>query len=361
MKRRNLISYTTVAATSAVALPALSQNTSEQIRWKMATSWPKSLDTLFGGAQRICDRVAALTNGRFTITPYQAGEIVGGLEVLDAVQQGTIQCGHTSSFYYKGKNPTLVFATTVPFGLTGPQQNAWLYHGGGLEAMQKVYADFNIINFPAGGIGAQMGGWFRQEINSLADLNGLKMRIPGLGGDVMTKLGVNVQVLPGGEVYLALERGAIDAAEFTGPYDDEKLGLYKAAKYYYYPGWWEPGLTLDVLVNLDAWNQLPKEYQEIFQTAAYEVNLNMLAQYDVLNSEALPRLIEKGVQLRPFTPEIMQAAQKAAFEIYEENASQNGSFKEVYQQWKKFREQVFNWNKINELSFAQFSFNNSLK
>ena len=356
MKRRNLISYATVAATSAVALPGLSQTKTQQIKWKMTTSWPKSLDTLFGGAQKVCARVSALTNGRFTITPYQASEIVGGLEVLDAVQQGTVQCGHTPSYYYKGKNPALVFATTVPFGFTAQQQNAWLYHGGGLEAIQKVYADFNVINFPAGNTGAQMGGWFRQEINTLSDLNGLKMRIPGLGGDVMNKLGVIVQVLPGGEVYLALERGAIDAAEWAGPYDDEKLGLYKAAKYYYYPGWWEPGPTIDVLVNLDAWNKLPTEYQEIFRTAAYETNLNMLAQYDVLNGEALPRLIEKGVQLRAFSPEIMEAAQKAAFEIYQENASKNGSFKEVYQQWKKFREQVFTWNKVNELSFAQFSF-----
>ncbi|MDY7004990.1 MAG: TRAP transporter substrate-binding protein [Cyanobacteriota bacterium] len=356
MKRRNLISYAAIASSSAVALPALSQTEPQQIKWKMTTSWPKSLDTLFGGAQRICDRVAALTNGRFTITPYQAGEIVGGLEVLDAVQQGTVQCGHTPSYYYKGKNPALVFATSVPFGFTAQQQNAWLYHGGGLEAIQNVYAQFNIINFPAGNTGAQMGGWFRQEINTVADLNGLKMRIPGLGGDVISKLGVNVQVLPGGEVYLALERGAIDAAEFSGPYDDEKLGLYRAAKYYYYPGWWEPGPTLDVLVNLDAWNKLPREYQEIFQTAAYEANLNMLGQYDALNREALARLIEKGVQLRAFSPEIMEAAQKAAFEFYEESASQDGSFKEVYQQWKKFREQVFNWNKVNELSFSQFSF-----
>ncbi|GGA50717.1 TRAP transporter substrate-binding protein [Okeania sp. KiyG1] len=356
MKRRNLISYATVAATSAVALPALSQTEPQQIKWRMTTSWPKSLDTLFGGVQKVCDRVAALTNGRFTITPYQAGEIVGGLEVLDAVQQGTVQCGHTPSYYYKGKNPALVFATSVPFGFTAQQQNAWLYHGGGLEAIQNVYAQFNIINFPAGNTGAQMGGWFRREINTVADLNGLKMRIPGLGGDVMSKLGVNVQVLPGGEVYLALERGAIDAAEFSGPYDDEKLGLYRAAKYYYYPGWWEPGPTLDLLVNLDAWKKLPREYQEIFQTAAYEANLNMLTQYDALNREALARLIEKDVQLRAFSPEIMQAAQKAAFEFYEESASQNGSFKEVYQQWKKFREQVFNWNKVNELSFAQFSF-----
>ncbi|NER06737.1 MAG: ABC transporter substrate-binding protein, partial [Okeania sp. SIO3C4] len=247
------------------------------------------------------------------------------------------------------------------FGFTAQQQNAWLYHGGGLEAIQNVYAQFNIINFPAGNTGAQMGGWFRREINTVADLNGLKMRIPGIGGDVMSKLGVNVQVLPGGEVYLALERGAIDAAEFSGPYDDEKLGLYRAAKYYYYPGWWEPGPTLDLLVNLDAWKKLPREYQEIFQSAAYEANLNMLAQYDALNREALARLIEKGVQLRAFSPEIMEAAQKAAFEFYEESASQDRSFKEVYQQWKKFREQVFNWNKVNELSFAQFAFNNSLK
>ncbi|ABG53410.1 TRAP dicarboxylate transporter- DctP subunit [Trichodesmium erythraeum IMS101] len=359
MKRRSLISYTTVAATTALALPAFSQTKFPQIKWKMTTSWPKTLNTLFGGAEKICDRVAALTNGRFTITPYQAGEIVGGLEVLDSVQQGTIECGHTCSSYYKGKNSALVFATSVPFGLTAQQQNGWLYHGGGLEAIQKVYTDFNVINFPAGNTGAQMGGWFRQEINTLADLNGLKMRIPGLGGDVMSKLGVNVQVLPSGEIYLALERGVIDAAELSGPYDDHKLGLYKAAKYYYYPGWWEPGPTIDILVNLDAWNKLPKEYQEIFQTAAYETNLNMLAQYDALNSKALLKLMAKDVQFKTFSPEIMEAAQKATFDICEENASQDESFKEVYQQWKKFREQVFNWNKFNELSFAQFSFNNS--
>ena len=358
MKRRNLIGYSALAASSAVAVPAYSQTETKQIKWKMATSWPKSLDTIFGGAQTVCDRVAALTNGNFQITPYAAGEIVPGLQVVDAVQAGTVQCGHTPSYYYKGKNSALVFATSVPFGFTAQQQNAWLYHGGGLAAIQKVYAQFNIINFPAGNTGAQMGGWFRREINTLADLNGLKMRIPGLGGDVMNKLGVNVQVLPGGEVYLALERGAIDAAEWAGPYDDEKLGLHKAAKYYYYPGWWEPGPTLDVLVNLDAWNNLPQQYQEIFQTAAYEANLNMLAKYDALNREALAKLVAQGTELRAFSSEIMQAAQKAAFEIYAENASKNDSFKEVYQQWKKFREQVYNWNQINELSFAEFAFNN---
>ncbi|NER06738.1 MAG: ABC transporter substrate-binding protein, partial [Okeania sp. SIO3C4] len=275
MKRRNLISSATVAATSAVALPALSQTEPQQIKWKMTTSWPRSLDIIFSGAQKVCDRVAALTNGKFTITAYFAGEIppsststgeiVGGLEVLEAVQKGTVECGHTSSSYYVGKNPALAFGTCVPFGLNTQQQNAWLYHGGGLKAIQKVYANFNMINFPAGNTGAQMGGWFREEINTLADLNGLTMRISGFGGEVMKRLGVNTTVLPSGEIYLALERSALNAAEWVSPYDDEKLGLHKSAKYYYSPGWWQPSQTLDVLVNLDAWEKLPREYQEIFQ------------------------------------------------------------------------------------------------
>ncbi|NEP45171.1 MAG: TRAP transporter substrate-binding protein, partial [Okeania sp. SIO2H7] len=318
--------------------------------------WPKSLDTLFGGAQTVCDRVSEMTGGGFTITPYAAGEIVPGLQVMDAVESGTVECGHSASYYYIGKNPALAFGTSVPFGLTAQQQNAWLYHGGGLEAMNEIYADFNMISFPAGNTGAQMGGWFKRAIETVADLKGLKMRIPGLGGQVMAKLGVNVQVLPGGEVYLALERGAIDAAEWAGPYDDEKLGLYKAAQYYYYPGWWEPGPTLFAQVNLNAWDRLPSEYREIFKTAAYEANLNMLAKYDALNAEALARLIAKGTEVRPYSLEILQAAQKAAFEIYEENASQDAGFKEVYQQWKDFRRLVFNWNEVNEYSFAKFAF-----
>ncbi len=358
MKRRQVITNVGIGAVTTAVLASTSQAAKAQsrIRWKMATSWPKSLDTLFGGAQTVCDRVAEMTDGRFTITPYAGGEIVPGLQVMDAVQEGTVECGHSPSYYYIGKNPALVFGTSVPFGLTAQQQNAWLYHGGGLEAMNKIYADFNIISFPAGNTGAQMGGWFKREINTLAALNGLKMRIPGLGGQVMAKLGVNVQVLPGSEVYLALERGAIDAAEWVGPYDDEKLGLHRTARYYYYPGWWEPGPTLFVQVNLNAWNQLPVEYQEVFKTAAYEANINMLAKYDALNAQALTRLIASGTELRAYSEEILQAAKKAAVEIYEENASQDASFKEVYQQWKGFKELVFNWNEVNELSFARFAF-----
>ncbi|WP_199247458.1 TRAP transporter substrate-binding protein [[Phormidium] sp. ETS-05] len=364
MKRRHIIATGAIAAASTAALGACAQQNTgpavqtdlPQVRWKMAASWPKSLETIFGGAQTVCQRVADMTDGKFTITPYAAGEIVGGLEVMDAVQAGSVQCGHTASYYYIGKNPVLGFATAVPFGLNAQQQNAWLYHGGGLEAIHKVYADFGIINFPAGNTGTQMGGWFKREIKSLADLKGLKMRIPGLGGEVMTKLGVNVQAIPGGEVYLALERGAIDAAEWVGPYDDEKLGLNKAAPFYYYPGWWEPGATLDILVNLAAWNKLPKMYQEIFKSAAFEANANMLAQYDSLNQKALAKLIAGGTKLRPYSQDIMEQAQKVAFEMYEENASKSPDFKAIYEPWKAFRNEINQWHQVNELSFANFSF-----
>lgn len=363
MKRRQLIEVGAIAATTSTILvacdrtnnsPNVQANDLPNIRWRMVTSWPKSLDTIYGGAQTICDRVSAMTQGRFTIEPYAAGEIVPGLEVLDAVQNGTAECGHTASYYYVGKNPALAFGTCVPFGLTAQQQNAWYYHGGGLELMHELYSDFNVINFPAGNTGAQMGGWFKKEIGSLQDLQGLKMRIPGLGGKVMSSLGVNVQVLPGGEIYLALERGALDAAEWVGPYDDLKLGLNKAASYYYYPGWWEPGPTLEVQVNKSQWDKLPVEYQEIFKTAAMEANLNMLSKYDALNGEALQTIVDGGTNLVAYPSEIMQAAQQAATEYYETEANNSPAFKKVYEQWNQFRSAVLGWNKINELSYVNF-------
>lgn len=362
IKRRQILNTAAIAAGTAVTLAACSrtqtaaniQTSQPNIRWRMATSWPKSL-IIFSGADTIAKRVKEMTNGRFTITPFAAGEVVPGLQVMDAVQTGTVECGHTASYYYTGKNPALAFGTTIPFGLNAQQQNSWLYHGGGLETIQKIYSDFNIINFPAGNSGTQMGGWFKRQINTVADLQGLKMRIPGIGGQIMSRMGVNVQVLPAGEIFLALDRGAIDAAEWVGPYDDEKLGLHKAAEFYYYPGWSEPGPTLDVLVNRTAWNKLPPEYQAIFKTAAYEANMNMLSEYDALNSQALARLTAGGTKLVPFSREIMQASQTASFEFLEENASQDNTFKEVYQQWKGFRQQVFDWNRVNELSYANFS------
>jgi TRAP-type mannitol/chloroaromatic compound transport system substrate-binding protein len=327
------------------------------INWQMATSWPLSLDTIFGGAKTIADRVQAITGGKFTITPRAAGELAPPLEVLNVVSQGGAACGHTAGYYYLGKAPAAAFGTAVPFGLNAQQQNAWLYEGGGLKKLQAMYArKFNVIQFPAGNTGAQMGGWFRKEIATLADLQGLKMRIPGLGGQVMSKLGMTVQTLPGGEIFQALQTGAIDAAEWVGPYDDERLGLHKVAKYYYYPGWWEPGPTLELQINLNEWQKLPPEYQAAIEAATYEANLTMQMRYDARNNEALQRLVKGGVILRPYSAEILAAAEKAAFALYEEFAAKDQDFANIFRDWQKFRDRVYAWHNINEGSFARYSY-----
>ncbi|MEB3282100.1 MAG: TRAP transporter substrate-binding protein [Lyngbya sp.] len=369
MKRRILLSYAATATATTAALAACSPtNTTSttagalpNVRWKMATSWPTSLKTLYGSAQRVAQRVSEMTEGRFTIQVFAAGEIVPGLQVLDAVQQGTVECGHSASYYYIGKNPALAFGTAVPFGLNAQQQNAWLYQGGGLDLMNRLYSDFNTIAFPSGNSGVQMGGWFKREVNTVNDLQGLKMRIPGLGGEVLSRLGVNVQVLPGGEIFLALERGAIDAAEWVGPFDDEKLGLNKAAQFYYYPGWWEPGSSFDLQINLAAWNKLPKEYQEVVKAAAIQANMECLATYDSENPVALQRMIQGGTQLKAFSPEIMTAAQQQAFELYDENAAKDATFKSVYEQWKNFRESIYKWSAVSELAYGNFTIAPALK
>ena len=341
------------AANTASATAA--QSDLPNIEWQMATSWPVSLDTIFGGAEVFAQRVSAMTGGKFVISPRAAGELAPGTQVLDVVSEGAVQCGHTASYYYVGKSPVTAFGTALPFGLTAQQQNAWLYEGGGLELLQEFYArQFNVIQFPAGNTGAQMGGWFRKEINTVADLQGLKMRIPGLGGQVMAKLGVTVQVLAGGEIFAALETGAVDAAEWVGPYDDEKLGLNTVAEFYYYPGWWEPGPTLEVQINLDEWNKLPPIYQEIIKTAAFEANLIMLARYDSRNNEALQRLVDSGAKLRAYSEEILTAAAAAAEELYSEFSASNPDFKNIYDQWDAFRTRVRGWNNINEGSFNAF-------
>lgn len=321
-----------------------------RIRWRMATSWPESLDTIYGGVLNLAARVRDMSGGRFEITPYAAGELVPGLQVLDAVQSGSVECGHTASYYYIGKNPALAFGTTLPFGLNAQQQNAWLYEGGGNEAMDRLFKDFGVLGFPAGNTGSQMGGWFKQQVKTVADLQGLKMRIPGLGGEVMASLGVNVQALPGSEIFLALERGAIDAAEWVGPYDDEKLGLWKAAKYYYHPGWWDPGSTVHVLVNQRAWEALPTIYQDILRTVASEVNLKMLARYDQRNSDALKRLVAGGTSLVPYGQDILEAAEKASFEIYEDHGAKSQNFRQIYESWSRFREDISRWDRIHRLA-----------
>ncbi|MFN3705109.1 MAG: TRAP transporter substrate-binding protein [Thermoflexales bacterium] len=328
-----------------------------QVRWQMATSWPVSLDTVYGGAEFFAQRVAALTDGGFIIEPQPAGKLAPGTQVLDAVSQGAVPIGHTPSYYYTGKSPVMTFGTTVPFGMTARQQNAWFYEGGGLELLQEIYAaKFNVIFFPAGNTGVQMGGWFRKPINAVRDLQGLKMRIPGLGGEVMKRLGVTVQTLPPSEIFQALQTGVVDAAEWVGPYDDEKLGFYKVAKYYYYPGWWDPGPSLEIEINLDAWNSLPKTYQEAVRSAAMEANMSMLARYDARNAAALERLRKQGVRLQRFSRTVMDAARRETEKILEEYAASDPDFKRVYDNWKAFKAQTDRWFGLAELSMQTYQF-----
>ncbi len=366
MRRRDFLKKSAGAALGAGALGACggadsdsrapTVQTRRNIQWRMVSSFPPGLDTIFGGAKHLTERVETLSEGRFKIRAYAAGEIVPGLQVLDAVQQGTVQAGHTSSYYYTGKNPALAFDTAMPFGLTARQQAAWLSEGGGLELIRGIFADFNVINFPAGNTGTQMGGWFKREVETVADLQGLRMRIPGLGGQVMDRLGVTVQVIAGGDIYLALERGAIDATEWVGPYDDEKLGFHQIAKYYYYPGWWEPGPNLSALVNHKAWDELPTTYKEIFATAAGEANATMLSRYDARNPPALQRLLASGTQLRPFSKEILDACRTGSEELMQEQAAADASYAEILENWKSFRKDAYQWFGTCEQRFASYSF-----
>lgn len=339
---------------------AIAQDSSlPTLTWEMATSWPVALDTLSGSAQHFSDLVKNATGGKFVINPRAAGELVAGTAVLDAVTEGAVPIGHTASYYYIGKTPAVAFGTTVPFGLTAPQQNAWLYDAGGLELLQDLYArKFNVIQFPAGNTGVQMGGWFRREINTVADLQGLKMRIPGLGGQVMAKLGVTVQALPANEIFQSLQTGVVDAAEWVGPYDDEKLGLHQVADYYYAPAWWEPGPSLEIQINLDQWNALPMEYQQIVIAASGAANVDMFARYDARNNAALDRLVAGGTQLRFYSDEIMAAAHTATMELYEEFSAADADFKAIYEHWSAFRALVWKWYKFNEFSYANFVYNN---
>ncbi len=363
MQRREFLKKSSVglaagAATAAASAPALAQS-APAIKWRLASSYPKSLDTIYGAGEMVANRVAQLTEGRFKIQVFAGGEIVPALQVLDAVQQGTVECGHTTSSFYVGKNRAFAFDTVVPFGLPPRQQMAWMYYGGGLPLMRELFKEYGVVNFPCGNTGAQMGGWFRKEINTLADLKGLKMRIPGLGGEVLSRLGAVPQNIPAGDVYAALEKGAIDATEWVGPYDDEKLGFYKVAKYYYAPGWWEPSAQVTLVVNAKEWEKLPKSYQYALDVACAEANMHMLAEYDAKNPLALAKLLKAGVQLKRFSNEIMVAAQKAAFDFYNEEAGRNPTFKKIYSEWEKFRRNEQAWFSVNDAAIEQFMYSHN--
>jgi len=346
-------SVTTAAATPASAAPAV---IGQHVSWRLASSFPRSLDTIFSAAEVLAERVAALTDNKFKISVHASGELVPGLEVLDAVQQGSVELAHTAGYYFTGKNPALAFDTTVPFGLNARQHLAWLNEGGGLDLVRGLYSDFKVISFPCGNTGAQMGGWFRKEVKGPEDLKGLRMRIPGLGGQVMSRLGTTVQVLAGGDIYPALERGAIDATEWVGPYDDEKLGFFKVAKLYYYPGWWEPSAGLSVLVNQAAWAKLPKEYQQIFEIAASHAGVVMQNRYDQRNPQALGRLLQQGVKLVRYSDEILRAARTASDELFAEQAAKEAGYRKVFENWDKARSEMFSWFGTTERAYADFSF-----
>ena len=355
MERRSFLKKAGMGlAAGAVAAPAVVSAQSPTVSWRMVGSWPKSLDTLFGGMEYVSKRVAALTGGKFTIKVFAAGEIVGGLQVLDAVQNGTVECGHTATYYYFGKDPTFALNCAVPFGLNSRQQNAWMTQGGGLELVREFYKGYHCTLFPCGNTGTQMGGWFNKEIKTVADLKGLKFRMGGYAGRVMSRLGAVPQQIAGGDIYPSLEKGTIDGAEWVGPYDDEKLGFFKVAKYYYYPGWWEPGAEVDLLVNLKAFAALPKEYQQILASVCAETNAWMMAKYDADNPAALKRLLANGVQLRAFSNDIMAACYRATNEVNAESAAKNPAFKKIYESMSKFRSDTVQWLSIAENTMSNF-------
>ncbi|MEM0900770.1 MAG: TRAP transporter substrate-binding protein DctP [Pseudomonadota bacterium] len=341
------------AAATTLAAPAIAQS-NPQITWRCSSGFPKALDTIYGAAEVFADAVREATDGAFNIQVFASGEIVGALEGADAVTAGTIEMAHTASYYFWGKDPSYAFGTGVPFGLNQRMTNAWLYEGGGLDLLNNFYAKQNMISFPAGNTGAQMGGWFRKEINTLEDMQGLKFRIGGFGGRVMEKIGVVPQGLPGSDIYPALEKGTIDGAEFVGPYDDSKLGFNKVADYFYYPGWWEGGVTLLNMINLDAWNALPSNYQGIIKNASAVANNVMMARYDTLNPTALKQLAASGTQLRPYSQEILEACFDAATETYAEIAAENEDFKTLHDSYMGYRRDGYLWFQLSEYNFDTF-------
>ena len=355
MKRRDFIKATGVgvAGAATMAAPAIAQSMPE-IKWRLTTSWPKSLDTLQGGAELLSKAVAEATDNKFQIQVFAGGEIVPGLQVLDAVQNGTVEMGHTATYYYFGKDPTFAFGTSVAFGPNARINQGWYSLGGGKEVFNEFLKGYNARSFLVGNTTCQMGGWFRKEINSVEDLNGLKFRIGGFAGRVLQKLGAVPQQIAAGDIYPALEKGTIDAAEWVGPYDDEKLGFYKVAPHYYYPGWWEGGSMILGLVNQDKWNSLPKHYQAILEQAGHYTNTWMMAKYDQVNPLALKRLIANGTKLHGFSPAIMEACFKAAKELHDEISATNAPFKSVYESMNAYTNNAYQWFQVAELGYNSF-------
>ncbi|MBY8977935.1 TRAP transporter substrate-binding protein DctP [Rhodobacteraceae bacterium NNCM2] len=351
MKRRDFITSaaTGVAAAGTLAAPAVAQS-SPKVSWRLQSSYPRSLTTIYGGAETFSKYVSDLTDGNFEIKVFAGGEIVPGLQTIDAVINNTVEMGHTISAYKQGADPTWALATGLPFGLNARQQNAWFYHGGGNELLDPFYEANGLVAFPIGNSGCQMGGWWRKEVNTIADLQGMKIRASGLGGEILNRIGAVSQTLAPADIYPALERGTIDAAEWIGPFDDEKLGFVEVAPYYYYPGWWETGLAFHAFINLDQWSQLPGSYQQALRVASQAVNTDVLGAYDALNPAALRRLISAGAKLRPFSKEILNRCYDEAVALYSEIGASNPGFKQIADSMWDFRTEQYLWWQVAEYS-----------
>ena len=353
MQRRKLLQHTGLAGILAAGVtPAV--HAQAAVRWRLASSFPKALDTIFGAADVFARQVKAMSGGRFEVSVHAAGELMPAFGVVDGVQQGSIEMAHTAPYYFFGKDETFALGCAIPFGLNSRQMTAWMYEGNGLKLMREFYAKYNIVNFPGGNTGAQMGGWDRKEIKSLADMKGMKMRIGGFGGKVLERIGGVPQNIPGGDIYPALEKGTIDSAEWVGPYDDLKLGFHKVAPFYYYPGWWEGGPQLDFFVNDKALNGLSAELKAIVEAAASHAHVEMQAKYDARNPAALKQLVGQGAKLREFPKDVMAAAFKEAMAFYEEIGNRNESWKKVYADYSKFRAEQNLWFRFTEAKFDSF-------
>ncbi|CAN5912489.1 TRAP transporter substrate-binding protein DctP [soil metagenome] len=344
--RRHFAPAAAVAALSAT--PAFGQQTSETVKWRLTSSFPKSLDTLWGASATIARVVGELTDGKFELRPFAAGEIVPGLQVLDAVANGTVECGHTYNGYYIGKNPSFIFDASLPFGFTPRQHNAWMMYGGGRALMDEIYDSFGIVGLLAGNTGGQMFGWFRKEMKTAKDFDGLKIRTAGFGGKVFAKLGAVPQQVAGGDIYPAMERGTIDACEWVGPYDDEKLGFNKVAKYYYTPGVMELEATNVLMVNKAAWASLPPRYQAALKYAGNFAMVEMMASYDAKNAQAIARLVAAGTQLSVLPEEVIKALRVATESVLDEEAAGNAQFKKILASFRQFRADQHRWFSISD-------------
>jgi TRAP-type mannitol/chloroaromatic compound transport system substrate-binding protein len=354
MERRKFLQNAGIAGILAAGAAPAVVHAQQAIRWRLASSFPKALDTIYGAAETFSKKVKDMSGGKFEISVHAGGELMPPFGVVDGVQQGTVECAHTAPYYFYGKDPTFSIDCAIPFGLNSRQMTAWMYQGNGMKLFREFYSQYNIVNFPMGNTGAQMGGWYRKEIKSLADMKGLKMRFSNLAGAISSERGAVPQSIPGGEIYQALEKGTIDATEWVGPYDDQKLGFYKVAKFYAYPAWWEGGPQLSLYVNNKAYDALTPDYKAMIEAAASHAHVEMQAKYDAKNPQALKELVASGTKLFRLPKPVMDAAFKVSGDHYAALSAKNANWKKIYTDYAAFRKEQHLWFRFAEAGFDSY-------